>query len=137
HHSDRGFQYASKEYVEVLQAHKMEPSMSRPANPYDNAACESFMRTLKREEISCNRYRDLEDLQAHREEFIDGYYNRQRLHSALGYRTPEEFENENQTRSAAAKTTGAAQMKFFHPPENQVGKSTSGNDTSAPEQPVP
>ena len=50
--------------MEVLQAHKMEPSMSRPANPYDNAACESFMKTLKREEIYCNRYRDLEDLKA-------------------------------------------------------------------------
>ena len=135
HHSDRGFQYASKEYVEVLQAHKMEPSMSRPANPYDNAVCESFMKTLKREEIYCNRYRDLDDLRAHIEEFIDGYYNRQRLHSALGYRTPEEFENENQTQPAEA-TTGAARMKFFNPPKNRMEKTDSGNDSSAPEQRV-
>jgi putative transposase len=60
HHSDRGIQYASQEYVDLLQAHQIAPSMSRPANPYDNAACESFMKTLKQEEIYCNQYRDLE-----------------------------------------------------------------------------
>lgn len=137
HHSDRGFQYASKEYVEVLQAHKMEPSMSRPANPYDNAACESFMKTLKREEIYCNQYRDLEDLSAHIEEFIDGYYNGQRLHSALGYRTPEEFENENQPRRSVEATAGAAKMNFFNPPKS-AEKSAPGNDASAaPAQGVP
>jgi Transposase and inactivated derivatives len=110
--------------------------MSRPANPYDNAACESFMKTLKREEIYCNKYRDLEELSAHIDEFIDRYYNGQRLHSALGYRTPEEFENENQTRSADA-TPGAAQMKFFTPPKTRTEKSATGKDTSAPEQSVP
>ena len=136
HHSDRGFQYASKEYVEVLQAHKMEPSMSRPANPYDNAACESFMKTLKREEIYCHRYRDLEDLNAHMEEFIDGYYNGQRLHSALGYRTPEEFENENRTQPAE-ETTGAAKMNFFNQPKSRIEKSDSGKDTSTPELSLP
>jgi len=70
----------------------MIPSMSRPANPYDNAMCESFMKTLKQEEIHCREYGDLEDLQAHIEEFVDRYYNGQRLHSALGYRTPVEFD---------------------------------------------
>ncbi len=70
----------------------MIPSMSRPANPYDNAACESFMKTLKQEEIYCNQYADYNELSAHLEEFLDTYYNRQRLHSALGYQTPEEFE---------------------------------------------
>ena len=66
HHSDRGVQYASDEYVQVLQEHKMIPSMSRPANPYDNASCESFMKTLKREEIYANDYVDLDHLRQHR-----------------------------------------------------------------------
>src|ERR1044071_9185414 len=89
HHSDRGVQYASNEYVQVLQAHQMLPSMSRPANPYDNASCESFMKTLKREEIYANDYVDLEHLRSNIEAFIDDYYNRRRLHSALGYQPPE------------------------------------------------
>ena len=108
HHSDRGLQYASQEYVDVLQAHKMESSMSRAANPYDNAACESFMKTLKQEEIHCHQYRDLEELRDHIEEFIDRYYNRQRLHSALGYRTPEECEQ--------APARPASQLKYFQNP---------------------
>ena len=70
----------------------MMASMSRPGNPYDNARCESFMRTLKREEIYARSYADLEDLQRNVEDFIERYYNKKRLHSALGYRTPEEFE---------------------------------------------
>ncbi len=92
HHSDRGVQYASHEYMEVLERHGIFPSMSRPGNPYDNASCESWMKTLKQEEIHAHRYRDLAHLRAHLEEFIDHYYNHCRLHSALGYRTPEEFE---------------------------------------------
>src|SRR6266581_8763884 len=92
HHSDRGLQYASEEYIKVLENNGVIPSMSRPANPYDNASCESFMKTLKREEIYANKYDDLENLRANIEEFIEQYYNRQRLHSALGYRSPEEFE---------------------------------------------
>ena len=92
HHSDRGVQYASAEYMRVLRSCGMLASMSRPANPYDNATCESFIKTLKREEIYARQYRDLDDLRAHIEEFIDHYYNRLRLHSALGYPTPEEFE---------------------------------------------
>jgi putative transposase len=95
HHSDRGIQYASADYVAVLNEHQMTPSMSRPANPYDNATCESFMKTLKQEEIYCREYRDLEDLETHLEEFLDRYYNQRRLHSALGYRTPEEFEEQS------------------------------------------
>ena len=70
----------------------MIPSMSRPANPYDNASCESFMKTLKREEIYANTYRDLDHLRTNIEAFIEQYYNRVRLHSALGYQPPEEFE---------------------------------------------
>lgn len=122
HHSDPGIQYACHEYVEEMQLHKMEPSMSRPANPYDNAACESFMKTLKQEEIYCNQYRDMEELSAHIEEFIDQYYNRQRLHSALGYRTPEEFEKDHQTQSGEP-TTEAAKMTFFRKPEGRNEKS--------------
>jgi len=116
HHSDQGIQYASQEYTRELAAHRMTPSMSRPANPYDNAACESFMKTLKQEEIYCNQYADFAELSEHLEEFIDTYYNRQRLHSALGYRTPEEFE---QDAAAAAADSGggtaAATMKLFRP----------------------
>jgi len=110
HHSDRGSQYACREYVSLLASRGMLPSMSRPANPYDNASCESFMRTLKREEIHANTYRDLEDLRAHIEEFIERYYNRIRLHSALGYVPPEEFE---QAASGQLDGCGAASMSFF------------------------
>jgi putative transposase len=112
HHSDQGIQYASADYVEVLNRHHMTPSMSRPANPYDNATCESFMKTLKQEEIYCRRYSDLEDLESHLEEFLDNYYNRQRLHSALGYRTPEEFEQES-TEPVSEERADAAKMSFF------------------------
>jgi transposase InsO family protein len=112
HHSDRGIQYACAEYVQVLQSHGMLASMSRPANPYDNASCESFMRTLKREEIYANTYRDLEDLRAHIEEFIERYYNRIRLHSALGYLPPEEFEHAA-AQSSKTSRCGAASMSFF------------------------
>jgi transposase InsO family protein len=117
HHSDQGTQYASAEYAAVLQSAQMVPSMSRPANPYDNAACESFMKTLKQEEIYCNQYADFDELSQHLEEFIGAYYNRLRLHSALGYRTPEEFERD--AAAAPASSGGipdAAVMKFFSPP---------------------
>ena len=109
HHSDRGVQYASGEYVKILQKHQMIPSMSRPANPYDNASCESFLKTLKREEIYANEYRDLEHLRANIQEFIEQYYNRCRLHSALGYRPPEEFEQAAQVEATSAGAT----MSFF------------------------
>ena len=87
----------------------MMPSMSRPANPYDNASCESFIKTLKREEIYANEYRDLDHLRANIEEFIEEYYNRCQLHSALGYQPPEEFE---QAAKAEATSMGA-KMSFF------------------------
>jgi len=92
HHSDRGVQYASNAYVELLREHGIEPSMSRAANPYDNARCESFIKTLKQEEIYTRQYRDRADLEAHIGDFIERYYNRRRLHSALNYRSPEAFE---------------------------------------------
>jgi putative transposase len=92
HHSDQGVQYASKEYMQTLWKHGTLPSMSRPANPYDNATCESFIKTLKREEIDATTYRDFEDLRTRLEEFIERYYNQSRLHSALGYGSPAKFE---------------------------------------------
>lgn len=111
HHSDRGVQYASGDYVRILRTHQMIPSMSRPANPYDNASCESFMKTLKREEVYANQYTDLDHLRANILEFIEQYYNRQRLHSALGYVPPEEFE---QAAHTEAISTGARVSFFRH-----------------------
>jgi transposase InsO family protein len=91
HHSDRGIQYASAEYGRVLEEHQIIASMSRLANPWDNAKCESFMKTLKHEEIQANEYRGMDDLRSNIAAFVDVYYNTQRLHSALGYKTPEQF----------------------------------------------
>jgi putative transposase len=112
HHSDRGVQYACEEYIAILEKQRMIPSMSRPANPYDNASCESFMKTLKREEIHANQYDHLEHLRANIAEFIEQYYNRQRLHSALGYRSPEEFEQQAERPNSVAVSTSAT-MRFF------------------------
>ena len=92
HHSDRGVQYACGDYVALLEEHGIVVSMSRPANPYDNAQAESFMATLKREQADGRPWRTLEELRSSLTEFIDGYYNQQRLHSALGYESPVEFE---------------------------------------------
>jgi hypothetical protein len=106
----------------------MIPSMSRPANPYDNASCESFMKTLKREEIYANHYRDLKHLLANIEAFIEQYYNRCRLHSALGYRPPEEFEREANTGVNSAGAT----MSFFR--HGEIYQSDGGG-TSSGERP--
>ena len=111
HHSDRGVQYASAEYVQVLRQHGIELSMSRAGNPYDNATCESWIKTLKAEEIYLHQYQDLEDLRQHLEEFIEQYYNRCRLHSALGYRSPEEFEQ--QLADGPASSGAAAAIVSF------------------------
>jgi transposase InsO family protein len=99
HHSDRGVQYCCHAYVEKLRAHDFAISMSRTGNPYDNAKAESFMKTLKSEEVYLHQYRDQEEARASIQHFIEEVYNRKRLHSALGYRPPEEFE-------AAAGTGG-------------------------------
>ena len=92
HHSDRGSQYASNEYTDLLKLHRIEISMSRKANPWDNAVCESFMKTLKYEEVHRNEYRNLAEARASVQEFLEKVYNRKRLHSALGYLPPVEFE---------------------------------------------
>ena len=113
HHSDRGTQYACEEYVAILERYQMVPSMSRPANPYDNASCESFIKTLKREEIYANAYQNLEHLRTNIEDFIGQYYNRQRLHSALGYRPPDEFERQSEPGHVSGNL-GAATIRFFN-----------------------
>ena len=122
HHSDRGTQYACEEYVAILETHQMVPSMSRPANPYDNASCESFIKTLKREEINARAYENLDHLRTNIEDFIEQYYNRQRLHSALGYRSPEEFEQSHGP--SVATDPRSATMKFFENDENERRAST-------------
>lgn len=92
HHSDRGVQYACGAYRTLLEQHGIRGSMSRNGNPYDNAFAESFIKTLKQEEVYRNEYRDLGEAVAGIGEFIERVYNRKRLHSALGYLAPAEFE---------------------------------------------
>ena len=120
--------------MSVPEKHHIVPGMSRPANPHDNPTCESFMKTLRQEEIYCRDYNDPEDLEKHLAEFLDNDYNRQRLHSALGYRTPAEFEPECGAPDPEA-ATDAPKMSFF-----RLGKSidpiseqeTSGDSGSDP-----
>ena len=92
HHSDRGSQYASCEYTDLLKENGIAISMSRKGNPWDNAACESFMKTLKYEEVHRNEYRDLTEARSSIRQFLEKIYNQKRLHSALGYIPPTEFE---------------------------------------------
>jgi len=92
HHSDRGSQYCSSVYVDRLQSHGFAISMSRSGNPYENARAESFIKTLKYEEVYLRQYRDAEDARASIGHFIEEVYNRKRLHSALGYTAPAAFE---------------------------------------------
>ena len=91
-HSDRGVQYASRDYTDLLLAHRIQISMSRRGNPYDNATGESFLKTLKYEEVYRTEYRDLVDTHLRIGEFLEAVYNEKRLHSALGYLSPAEFE---------------------------------------------
>lgn len=102
HHSDRGVQYACPAYTDLLKQHGFQISMSRKGNPYDNAALESFMKTLKKEEVYLNEYRTVEEARHKIGHFLEHNYNRIRLHSSLGYRPPEECELQyNQTLPAA------------------------------------
>jgi putative transposase len=97
HHSDRGSQYASADYVHRLESLGAVLSMSRPGRPWENGKCESFIKTLKREELDARPYRSLEELTDHVTEFIEQVYNQVRLHSALAYRSPVEFENQQRS----------------------------------------
>ena len=92
HHSDQGVQYASCDYVNELRSYGFRISMARKGNPYDNAAAESFIKTLKTEEVYLWEYRSMADVQARLPYFIEDVYNHKRLHSSLGYRPPVEFE---------------------------------------------
>ena len=92
HHSDRGVQYACSDYTDLLKQHGIVISMSRRGNPYDNATCESFLKTLKYEEVYRTEYRDLAEARASIGVFLEKVYNQKRLHSALGYLPPAEFE---------------------------------------------
>jgi transposase InsO family protein len=93
HHSDRGSQYAAGDYVALLRQHRFRLSMSRRGNPYDNAAMESFFKTVKVEEVYLGEYEDLADVRKRLAVFLLDVYNRKRLHSSLGYRPPDEFED--------------------------------------------
>ena len=110
HHSDRGVQYACHEYTGLLRGHGVQISMSRKGNPYDNAACESFMKTLKYEEVYRQEYRDLPDAIRSLRRFIEKVYNERRLHSALGYTPPAEFEA---NRLAGSNHKEAAARQLF------------------------
>lgn len=108
HHSDRGSQYASGDYTDLLKENGIVISMSRKGNPWDNAACESFMKTLKYEEVHRNEYRDLAEAKSAIREFLEKIYNQKRLHSAIGYVPPAEFEacftaQQSEQKDAAAR----------------------------------
>jgi len=102
HHSDRGSQYASQDYRDRLDLFEIRGSMSRKGNPYDNAKAESFVKTLKHEEVLMAGYEDLADVQRRLPAFIDEIYNRRRLHSALGYVPPEEFEQRHARKAVSS-----------------------------------
>lgn len=101
HHSDRGVQYASKAYVDILKKAGFRISMSRKGNPYDNAAMESFMKTLKQEEVYLWEYRTMDDAVERLPQFLENVYNQKRRHSSLDYKSPVEFEKRQELKLKA------------------------------------
>jgi transposase InsO family protein len=112
HHSDRGVQYACSDYAAALEAHGIQPSMSRVGNPYDNAKAERFMKTLKQEEVDGRSYRDAHHARNEIGAFIEEVYNAQRLHSALAYQSPTEFEAQHREQIPSASVV-ARQLGFL------------------------
>src|SRR5258705_10556514 len=108
HHSDRGVRYACHAYVEELEAAKIRISMARKGSPYDNAAAESFMKTLKCEEVYLWDYHNVEDVKGRIPYFLQAVYNQKRLHSSLGNMTPEEFEQAELASLAGSRGTEMA-----------------------------
>jgi len=119
HHTDRGTQYACGDYIERLEAAHIQPSMSRAGCPYDNAMAESFMKTLKTEEVNAAQYRDLADAKARIGDFIEAVYNAQRLHSSLGYLSPMEYED-HQTNLSTLSTAARLAIPRSRPTTTTV-----------------
>jgi putative transposase len=114
HHSDRGVQYACRDYAALLETHDIQPSMSRIGNPYDNAKAESFIKTLKHEEVDGRLYRNLAHARASIGTFLEKVYNQRRLHSALGYRPPVRFEADLLALSHSPTLTTNDAKHFVH-----------------------
>jgi putative transposase len=129
HHSDQGVQYASLEYVDLLEQIGAVLSMSRAGCPWENGRCESFIKTLKQEEIDARPYRTMDELAAHVEEFIDQVYNPIRLHSALDYRSPVEFE---QQRASTQPRAGWLPASLSFPRHREI--SSDDLDQTQPSQ---
>jgi putative transposase len=126
HHSDRGVQYAWRQYTELLVAHEIRISMSRRGSPYENARAERFMRTLKEEEVQGRSYQNLDDARRRIGEFLEEIYNRQRLHSALRYTTPEEFEQSMTIVESDGADGNVGKPKAGFPPFPQALEIPSG-----------